>query len=63
MIVILAKTIAYIRHLVNVDEALGGRLLSIHNIRFLIRLTEELRKAIKEDRLLEYQSEFYKNYH
>ncbi len=56
-------TKAYIRHLVNVDEALGGRLLSIHNIRFLIRLTEELRKAIKEDRLLEYQSEFYKNYH
>ena len=37
-------TKAYIRHLVNVDEALGGRLLSIHNIRFLIRLTEELRK-------------------
>ena len=36
-------TKAYIRHLVNVDEALGWRLLSIHNIRFLIRLTEELR--------------------
>ena len=48
-------TKAYIRHLVNVDEALGGRLLSIHNIRFLIRLTEELREAIKEDRLLEYR--------
>ncbi len=56
-------TKAYIRHLVNVDESLGGRLLSIHNIRFLIRLTEELREAIKEDRLLEYREEFYKNYH
>lgn len=56
-------TKAYIRHLVNVDEALGGRLLSIHNIRFLIRLTEELREAIKEDRLLEYREEFYKHYH
>lgn len=55
-------TKAYIRHLINVDEALGGRLLSIHNIRFLIRLTEELREAIKEDRLLEYREEFYKNY-
>ena len=55
-------TKAYIRHLVNVDEVLGGRLLSIHNIRFLIRLTEELREAIKEDRLLEYRDEFYKNY-
>ena len=56
-------TKAYIRHLVNVDEALGGRLLSIHNIRFLIRLTEELREAIQEDRLLEYRDEFYKKYH
>lgn len=56
-------TKAYIRHLVNVDEALGGRLLSIHNIRFLIRLTEELREAIKEDRLLEYRDKFYQDYH
>lgn len=56
-------TKAYIRHLINVDEALGGRLLSIHNIRFLIRLTEELREAIKGDRLLQYREEFYKNYH
>jgi len=55
-------TRAYIRHLVNVDEALGGRLLSIHNIRFLIRLTEELREAIKEDRLLEYREKFYQEY-
>lgn len=55
-------TKAYIRHLVNVDEALGGRLLSIHNIRFLIRLTEELREAIKDDRLLEYRERFYQNY-
>ena len=55
-------TKAYIRHLINVDETLGGRLLSIHNIRFLIRLAEELREAIKEDRILEYREEFYKNY-
>lgn len=55
-------TKAYIRHLVKVDEALGGRLLSIHNIRFLIKLTEEIRNAIKEDRLLEYRNNFYRNY-
>lgn len=55
-------TKAYIRHLINVDESLGGRLLSIHNIRFLIRLTEELRQAIKEDRLLAYKDEFYEKY-
>ncbi len=39
---------AYIRHLITCDEMLGGRLLSIHNIRFLIKLTEELREAIKK---------------
>ncbi len=55
-------TKAYIRHLINVDESFGARLLSIHNIRFLIRLAEELRTAIKEDRLLEYREEFLKNY-
>ncbi len=53
---------AYIRHLLNSGEMLGGRLLSIHNIRFLIRLTEELREAIKEDRVLEYKEEFLKKY-
>lgn len=55
-------TKAYIRHLVTCEETLGGTLLSIHNIRFLIRLTEELREAIKEDRLLEYREAFLKDY-
>ena len=55
-------TKAYIRHLLNTGEMLGGRLLSIHNIRFLIRLTEELREAIKDDRILEYKNEFLKKY-
>ncbi|MDD2435841.1 MAG: tRNA guanosine(34) transglycosylase Tgt [Bacilli bacterium] len=55
-------TKAYLRHLITCNETLGGRLLSIHNIRFLIRLTEELREAIKENRLLEYREEFLNNY-
>ena len=41
---------------------LGGRLLSIHNIRFLIKLTEELIEAIKENRILEYREEFISKY-
>lgn len=53
---------AYIRHLITTDEMLGGRLLSIHNIRFLIKLTEELREAIKENRILEYKEQFIKEY-
>ena len=56
-------TKAYIKHLINCDETLGARLLSIHNIRYLIHLTEELRDAIKEDRILEYREEFIKNYY
>ena len=55
-------TKAYIRHLITTDEMLGGRLLSIHNIRFLIKLTEELREAIKENRILEYHEEFISKY-
>ncbi|MBQ6547102.1 MAG: tRNA guanosine(34) transglycosylase Tgt [Bacilli bacterium] len=55
-------TKAYIRHLINVDETFGQRLLSIHNVRFLIKMTEEIREAIREDKFLEYKEEFLKNY-
>lgn len=54
---------AYIRHLIVANETLGARLLSIHNIRFLIHLTEELREAIKNDSLLEYREQFIKDYY
>ena len=54
---------AYIRHLINAGETLGARLLSIHNIRYLIRLTEELREAIKNDNLLAYREQFIKDYY
>ncbi len=55
-------TRGYIRHLITTKESLGGTLLSIHNIRFLIKLTEDIREAIKEDRLLEFRDQFIKNY-
>ena len=55
-------TKAYIRHLITCDESFGARLLSIHNVRFLIKLVEELRTAIEEDRLLEYREEFINKY-
>lgn len=53
-------TRAYLHHLVKCDEQFGASLLSIHNIRFLIRLTEKMREAIKEDRFEEFVEEFYK---
>ena len=38
---------AYIRHLVNQQEVLGLRLLSLHNLRFLLELTAGARDAIE----------------
>ncbi len=55
-------TKAYVRHLINCDEILGGRLLSIHNIHFLHRLTAQIKQAIWEDRLLDFRDEFFKKY-
>ena len=55
-------TKAYIRHLLVAEETLGQRLLSIHNLRFLIRIMEGIRESIKNDRFLEYKQEFIKDY-
>ena len=55
-------TKAYIRHLLKAKEILAYRLLSIHNINFLLRLTEGARDAIKEDRFLEYKERVYQEY-
>lgn len=55
-------TRAYVRHLINANEILGARLISIHNIRFLTNLMEQIKQAIKNDRLLDFREEFLKNY-
>ena len=44
-------TRAYLRHLIAANEQLGLRLLSLHNLRFLIRVAQQARAAIREDRL------------
>lgn len=36
----------YLRHLLHIDEALGARLATIHNLRFYLRLLEDVRRAI-----------------
>ena len=53
-------TKAYLRHLFNNDEILGAQLLSIHNLRYLTHLTELIKEAIREDRLLEFRQEYLK---
>lgn len=53
---------AYIRHLVKTDEILGARLISTHNLYFLINLMKEIRQAIMEDRLLDFRRAFFERY-
>jgi queuine tRNA-ribosyltransferase len=48
---------AYIRHLVNQQELLGLRLLTVHNLRFLLRLTAGARAAIKDGKLATFKAE------
>ncbi len=48
---------AYIRHLINQQELLGLRLLSVHNLRFLLDLTAGARAAIEQGALSAYVAE------
>ena len=50
---------AYVRHLLKADEILGLRLTTYHNLRFLVRLMEDIRAAIEQDALLDFVSDFY----
>jgi queuine tRNA-ribosyltransferase len=48
---------AYIRHLVNQHEILGLRLLSLHNLRFLLDLVAAARQAIERGEFLSWKDE------
>lgn len=56
-------TKAYIRHLITSKETFGARLLSIHNIRYLTHLMEEIREAIKNDSILQFRDDFIQSYY
>ena len=53
---------AYIRHLVRVNEIFGLRLLTIHNLHFLIDFMKKMRQSIMEDRFPEFYRKFTSNY-
>ena len=55
-------TRAYLRHLYRSGEILASRLCSWHNLRFLIRLAEELRASILEGRFPEFRRAFLGRY-
>jgi queuine tRNA-ribosyltransferase len=50
-------TRSYIRHLFKGNEILGMRLVTYQNLAYLKHLMQEIRQAIKEDRLLDFKEE------
>lgn len=53
---------AYIRHLIRANETFGIRLTSYHNLHFLLNLMEQIREAIRNDRLGDFREEFFEQY-
>ncbi|MBI2463861.1 tRNA guanosine(34) transglycosylase Tgt [Candidatus Peregrinibacteria bacterium] len=53
---------SYIRHLIIENEIFGHRLLSIHNLHFLVQLTHTIRKVIKNETFQSFQKQFQKTW-
>ena len=47
----------YVRHLLTVGEPTGGRLLTMHNLSWMMKFIERIRKAISEGRLVSLRDE------
>ena len=55
-------TRAYLRHLCNLREITGVRLLSYHNLYFYIKLMEKIRSAIENNQYAAFQKQFLTDY-
>ena len=55
-------TAAYVHHLFRAKELLAYRLATIHNLRFILRLMEEMRAAIAAGRFADYRREFHSRF-
>ena len=53
---------AYVHHLFRAKELLAYRLATIHNLRFILRLMEEMRAAITSGEFAEYRREFHSRF-
>lgn len=54
-------SIGYIHHMLKINEMLGLRLATTHNIHFYLQLVDDSRKAILENRFAEFKREFLEN--
>ena len=55
-------TRAYIRHLLNLNEITGVRLMSYHNVYFYVKLMEKIRTAIETNTYAQFQKQFLADY-
>jgi queuine tRNA-ribosyltransferase len=53
---------AYLRHLLTSGERLGHRLVSIHNLRFLVALAEEARTRIQDGGFASWSTDWLERY-
>lgn len=53
---------AYVRHLFKAEEVFGLRLLSLHNLYFLLNFMKDMREAIMNDEFLIFRKNFLDNY-
>ncbi len=53
---------AYIHHLFKSKELLAYRLATLHNLRFILRMMEEMREAIFAGTFQEYREEFHRRF-
>ena len=54
---------AYLRHIYKANETLSHMLLTEHNLHFMSKMLENIRKSIEDDCFLEYKREFYAAYY
>lgn len=57
-----AFTMAYVHHLFRNDELFGYRLATLHNIRYLVRLTERMREAIAAGVFADFAADYLSRY-
>ena len=55
-------TRAYLRHLLNVNEILALRMLSVHNVHLFLKLMADVRAVIAADTFAEFYRDFVANY-
>lgn len=56
-------TRAYLHHLFKADEILGKSLATIHNIRFIVRLVDDIRASIKDSTFFAFKKQFLADYY